>query len=105
MTTEPVTAPLAQLATGLSVTNETCPACERPLRAGTPVVVTLTDHDTTSGWTVATCRCRDCPAPRSASQAPYVLTATLTRVSHTHTQTHELWLADPDPLGPTFDPA
>ena len=103
MTTEPVTAPLAQLATGLPVDKETCPTCERPLRAGTPVVVTLTHHGTASGWTVATCRCRDCSHPHTV-QSPYVLTATLSRVSHAHTQTHELWLADPEPLEPTVDP-
>ena len=97
MTTNNVTATLTQLATGLPVEEDTCTMCDRPLRAGTPVIVTLTRQGTRPVWTVATCRCRECLRSQT-SQSSYVLTATLSVCSHAHAQTHALCLAEPEPL-------
>lgn len=101
MPTDHVPATPTQIATGLPVTIDTCPVCDRPLRSGTPVTVRLgrTQDAAQPVWEIQEVRCRECPRPpASPPAARQLLAATLGLCSHAHTQTHTLCLTDCEPL-------
>ena len=92
-----VTATLTQLATGLSLPDESpaCAVCDTPLRAGTPIIIQLTRTTSHPIWEIKTLHCRDCPYPSiNTAHSGRVLAGILSVRQQAHTQTHTLCLTD-----------